>query len=146
MNEGPGRSTQAGSRLARWRHRDHTRGPLLASLAVLSLPLFTSSLAQGVIFQLVDLHFLSRLGASPMAAVIIVNQSLRNVVILLVMGASFGSQALVARAVGQGRFDAAEHIAGQTVLLGAAFALGLAALGGMIPEVLFALKSADLSG
>jgi putative MATE family efflux protein len=128
-----------------WRHRDHTRGSLVASIGVLAIPTMASSLTGGVVFQLVDLTFLSRLGEAPMASVIIVNQSLRQILFMLVMGASFGTQALVARSVGEGRTDAAEHVAGQSVLLGALFALAVAAMGGLFPEALFSLPGPDSS-
>jgi putative MATE family efflux protein len=143
MGEGGASATLRGGPLARWRHRDHTRGRLIASLAVLSLPLLTSGLLYGAVFQVVDLSFISRLGEAPMAAVIIVNQSLRTTVMMLVMGASFGAQALIARAVGEGRIEAAEHVAGQTVLLGALLALVLAAAGGLFPERLFSLPGPE---
>jgi putative MATE family efflux protein len=126
-----------------WRHRDHARGRLLPSLLVLALPLLASSLVAGVGFQLVELAFLARLGEAPMAAVIIVNQSLRQTLFLVVMGASFGSQALIARSVGEGRLEAAEHVAGQLVLLGVLFWLLVAAAGLAIPEQLFALAGPD---
>ncbi len=128
-----------------WRHRDHTRGSLIASIGVLALPTILGGLAGGVVFQLVELAFLSRLGDAPMASVIIVNQSLRQILFMLVMGASFGTQALVARSVGQGRTDAAEHVAGQSVVLGMLFAAVVALVGGFFPEALFALPGPDAS-
>ena len=92
-----------------WRDRDHTRGSLFASLLVLALPLLASSVLGGVVFQLVDLTFLSRLGEAPMAAVIIVNQTLRQLLMLLLIGGSFGSQALIAQAVGEGGVIGGNH-------------------------------------
>jgi putative MATE family efflux protein len=127
-----------------WRHRDHTRGSLLASLTVLALPMLGSGLA-GVVFQIVDLGYLSRLGDGPMAAVIIVNQSLRQTVFMVLMGASFGAQALIARAVGENRTDEAEHVAGQVILLGALLAALLAFVGGVFPGFLFSLPGPDPS-
>ena len=118
MEDGDGSATPARGLLARWRHHDHTQGRLIGSLAMLSLPLLISGLLHGAVFQVVDLSFISRLGEAPMAAVIIVNQSLRTSVMMLVMGASFGAQALIARAVGEGHIEAAERVAGQTVVLG----------------------------
>ena len=44
-----------------WRDRDHTRGRLVTSLVVLAVPLMASSFAM-VVFQIVDLTFISRLG------------------------------------------------------------------------------------
>jgi putative MATE family efflux protein len=126
-----------GGRFARWTWRDHTRGSLRASLAVLALPLLASS-ASGVLFQLVDLAFVSRLGEDAMTAVIVSNQALRQVAFLLAMGASFGAQALVARAVGEGRPEAAERLAGQVVLLGAGLGAAFAAVGVAFAEPLLA--------
>jgi putative MATE family efflux protein len=125
-----------------WRARDHTREGLLGSLFVLALPLVGGSLAQAG-FQLVEVGFLSRLGEAPMAAVIIANQSVRQMALLLVLGGSFGAQALLARAVGAGRVDEAERVAGQVVVLGLAFASLLALLGLAVPERLFAIAGPD---
>jgi Na+-driven multidrug efflux pump len=126
-----------------WRHRDHTRGRLLPSLLVLALPLVASSLVAVAGFQLVDLAFLSRLGEAPMAAVIIVNQTLRQTLLLVVLGVSFAAQALIARNVGEGNLEAAERVAGQLVLMGFAFWLLAAAAGWLFPEALFALARPD---
>ncbi|MFP6565095.1 MAG: MATE family efflux transporter [Myxococcota bacterium] len=118
-----------------WRNRDHTRGSLLVSLFVLALPLVATSLA-GVVFQLVDLGLISRLGEDATTAIIVSNQSLRQIVLVLAMGASFGAQGLVSQFVGSGRVDAAEHVAGQVVLLGGVFSVAIAGLGVWLPEVL----------
>lgn len=120
-----------------WSHRDHTRGSLLASLGVLAVPLLATSGA-GVVFQLVDLAFVSRLGEEATTAVIVTNQSLRQLAFLWVMGASFGAQGLVARHVGEGRIEDAEHVTGQVILLGGLFALVVGALGVAFAEPLLA--------
>jgi putative MATE family efflux protein len=117
----------------------------MGSLAVLALPLLVSSLLGAVVFQLVDLVFVSRLGEAPLASVIIVNQTMRQLVMLLVLGGGFGSQALIARAVGEGSSDRAGHVAGQVVLLGACFAALVALVGGLFAENLFSLTGADPS-
>ena len=126
----------------RWRGRDHTRGRLAGSLFVLAVPLVGGSLAQAG-FQLAELGFLSRLGEEPMAAVIIANQSVRQIATMLVLGGSFGAQALLARAIGAGRREEAEHVAGQVVVLGLCFALVLAALGLAVPDALYAISGPD---
>lgn len=114
---------------ARLRDRDHTRGSLLASLLTLALPLVATSLFGGVIFQLVDLKLISGLGDQAVTAVVVTNQSLRQGFFMLVMGGSFGAQSLIARAVGEAEPGAADHVAGQTVLVGACLALLIACLG-----------------
>lgn len=119
-----GRAASAGG----WRSRDHTRGRLLVSLVVLSLPLMATSLAQ-VVFQMVDLTFLSRLGEEATTAVVVTNQSVRQVFFMLTMGASFGAQALISRAIGEGNDELAEHVTGQVFLLGAALAVIVAVIG-----------------
>ncbi|MBW2266938.1 MAG: MATE family efflux transporter [Deltaproteobacteria bacterium] len=128
----------------RWRGRDHTRAGLLGSLAVLSTPMLASS-GLTLAFQLADLSFLAQLGDAPMAAVIIANQTLRQFVMMLLMGVAFGSQALIARAVGEGDTERAEHVAGQLVLIGAVFSSLVACIGLTIPDLLFRVAGSDPS-
>jgi len=130
-------------RLEGWRSRDHTRGSLLHSTLVLALPMMISSIGGTTLFQLVDLSFLSRLGDVPMASVIIVNQSLRQIIFMVVMGGSFGVQALIAREVGSGDPERAAQVAGQAVVVGALFSALVAVVGGLFPEALFSLPNPD---
>jgi len=128
-----------------WRHRDHTTGSLAGSLFVLSLPLVISGVLGGAVFQVFDLSFLSRLGEAPMAAVIITNQTVRQVSFLVAMGLSFAVQAGVARHVGAGDTRAAGHLAGQALALGLLLSVGIASLGLLAPEMLFSLPGPDPS-
>lgn len=131
------------SAFARWRDRDHTRGSLVASLATLALPLLATSLFGGVIFQMADLKLISGLGDDAMTAVVVTNQSLRQVFFMMVMGASFGAQGLIARSVGEGA-DRADHVAGQTVLMGLMLSTFVAALGLLFPaQLLGAMNVSD---
>lgn len=69
---------------------------------------------------------------------VVTNQSLRQAFFMLVMGASFGAQGLVARRVGEGRSEDAAHVAAQVYRLGLlAYAL-VAVLGAVLPETLLA--------
>jgi putative MATE family efflux protein len=122
------RTSGTGTRV-RWRDRDHTRGSLLASLWMLALPLVGTSVVAGVVFQLADLKLISGLGDQAMTAVVVTNQSLRQVFIMLVMGASFGSQGLIARSIGERNQERADHVAGQTVMMGAVLSLVVAVIG-----------------
>lgn len=128
-----------------WRNRDLTRGGLLESLFVLALPLVASGVLGGAVFQVFDLAFVSRLGDKAIAAVVITNQTVRQVSFMMVMGASFATQSLVARAVGSGDLERAEHLAGQSIALGAGYACAVALLGGLFPETLFSLAGPDPS-
>ncbi len=124
--------------LERLRERDYTQGSLYKSLFVLSIPLVATSLFGGVIFQMGDLKMVSSLGTDAMTAVIVTNQTLRQVFIMLVMGASFGAQGMVARAIGNRNQEAADHVAGQVILLGGLVSFFMACLGAFFPEELLA--------
>jgi len=127
--------------LERIRERDHTQGSLYGSLLVLSLPMVATSLFGGVIFQMGDLKLISGLGTDAMTAVIITNQTLRQVFVMVVMGASFGAQGMVARAIGNGDQEAADHVAGQVILLGVGLSIFMASLGIFFPaEMLKAMR------
>lgn len=105
---------------------------------MLSLPLAATSVIGGALFQLVDLEFVSSLGEEATTAVVVTNQSLRQLFFMLVMGASFGAQGLVARCVGAGDQAMADHVAGQVVLLGALLSTGVALAGLFFAEPLLA--------
>ncbi|MCP5040152.1 MAG: MATE family efflux transporter [bacterium] len=127
--------------LERLRGRDHTRGNLYGSLVVLSLPMVATSLFGGVVFQMGDLKLISTLGTDAMTAIIVTNQTVRQVFVMLIMGASFGAQGMVARAIGNGNQESADHVAGQVILLGGVLWLFMAALGLFLPgQMLAAMK------
>ena len=127
--------------LERLRDRDHTQGNLYKSLFVLSIPLVATSFFGGVIYQMGDLKLISALGTDAMTAVIVTNQSIRQAFVMLVMGASFGAQGMVARAIGSGNRETADHVAGQVILLGGLLSFVMACIGVFYPvEILTALK------
>ncbi|MFT5441170.1 MAG: putative MATE family efflux protein [Myxococcota bacterium] len=124
--------------LEHFRDRDHTKGSLYGSLLVLSLPLVATSIFGGVIFQMGDLKLISTLGTDAMTAIIITNQTLRQVFIMFVMGASFGAQGMVARAIGNGDQEGADHVAGQVILLGVGLSIFMACFGIFVPREMLA--------
>lgn len=105
---------------------------------MLAVPLLANSLVGGVAFQLIDLAFLSALGEDATTAVVVANQSLRQLFLMLVMGASFGAQGLVARAIGAGEPGAAERVAGQVLVIGGGISLVMALLGLLVPREMLA--------
>jgi putative MATE family efflux protein len=125
------------------RGRDHTRGNLLVSVLALAVPsILTMTLSFGV-FQVFELTFLGRLGEHALAAAGSSDQVLRQGLMLLVMGMTVASQMMIARFVGGGMIDRAEHVAGQTFVLGFALALLAAAIGAFAPEALVRLIARD---
>lgn len=127
------------------RHRDYTRGRLVSSLLALALPMVAGSLAMGVVFQIVDLAFLSRLGEGPLSAVIMVNQTVWQVVSMVMMGLNFATQSLIARAIGAGQVDGAEHIGGQSLVAAGLVAVLVACVGLFAPEETFGFARPDPS-
>ena len=84
MAETPPPSGGARAAVRSLSRRDHTRGSLLASLFALAFPMIATS-GLFMAFQVADLAFISRLGDAPMASVIIVNQVLRQIVMMMVI-------------------------------------------------------------
>jgi Na+-driven multidrug efflux pump len=131
------------SLLALLRDRDHTQGNLLVSVLVLALPsVFTTAFSFGV-FQVLELSFLGRLGEHALAAAGSSDQILRQGLMMLAMGMSVASQMMIARFVGSGRVDGAEHVAGQSYVLAAGLAVFAALTGGLFPEKLVRLVAFD---
>lgn len=127
----------------RLRDRDHTRGSLLVSIAVLSLPSALTSVAGLGLLQLVDLLFLGRLGPAAIAAAGATNQTLRQLFFLIVFGITVASQMMIARLVGESNVEGAEHVAGQTLVLGFGVAVFCAFVGGLFPGFLVSLVARD---
>ncbi|MGY8805715.1 MAG: MATE family efflux transporter [bacterium] len=125
--------------------RDHTKGSLLASMLVLALPMILGSIGVGAIYPIVDLSFLVRLGDQSMASVVIVNQTVWQLVIMGFMGLNFATQSHVAQWIGAGKPRQAEQMAGQALLLAAGLGIFIALVGGLAPQALLELSGADVS-
>lgn len=135
--------TAAPSLLARLRDRDHTQGNLLASVLALAAPSIATSVIAFGSLQMGDLYFLGQLGPESVAAAGAVNQTLRQVVFLLLLGISTASQMFIARLIGGGDVDGAEHVAGQTLLIGGALYVIAASVGLLFAEPLVGLVATD---
>ena len=129
--------------LARFRDHDHTRGSLVRSIAILALPAIVTSVAAQGSFQIVELWFLGELGPEAMAAAGSTNQTLRQIVFLLVLGLTSGSQMLIARAVGERDDAAAARVAGQTLVAGGSLWLLATVAGLFFAEPLVRLVTDD---
>lgn len=122
--------------------RDHTRGSVLVSLAVLALPALLMGLAGGAAYQAIELWFVGQLGAVSTAAFGVAAQSLVQVPLLAGFGIAVVSQALVALHFGAGRADDGAHVAGQALVLGAGVSL-VCAVVGQFPHPLLGLVTRD---
>ena len=130
--------------LARVRGRDHTRGNLLVSVLVLSLPsILTMTFSFGV-FQMLELSFLGRLGEHSLAAAGSSDQVLRQGLMLLVMGMTVASQMMIARFVGAGWSSGRSTSRARPSSLGAALAPDRRARpAALFPETLVRLIARD---
>jgi putative MATE family efflux protein len=128
---------------AQLRAHDPARGGLLRGVIALSVPSILQSVLAFGSYQLGDLYLTGRLGPAAIAAAGATNQTLRQVVFLLLMGLGTAAQMLVARLVGAGRRAEAEHIAGQVLLVGAGLWLATAAVGLGLAEPLVRLVARD---
>ncbi|MAE93940.1 MAG: hypothetical protein CL910_04715 [Deltaproteobacteria bacterium] len=141
--DGRGDASSSGSLWTRWRDHDHTQGSLLSSILVLAVPSILTSVAAMGLFQMVDLYFLGQLGPESLAAAGATNQTLRQIIFLLTMGLMTATQMFVARSVGEGAIERAEHMAGQTLLMGTVVWLVVTLLGLFAAEPLVSLVATD---
>ena len=99
--------------------RDWTKGSVIRNLLHLSWPMVLMETLY-VISQVVDMIWIGRLGSSAIAGV-----GIANMVLMLVMsmdiGIIMGVRAMVSRFVGADDLIAANHVAGQAFILGAAW-------------------------
>lgn len=125
----------------RGRGGDPTAGPLAASILFLAIPMVLEMVMESV-FAVVDIFFVSRLGAEAVAAVGL-TESLMTAVYTVAMGLSIGVTATVARRVGEKDPEAAGAATVQAMILGAAVAAVLGVLGVWQAERLLGLMGAS---
>lgn len=128
----------------RWFERttreDILAGPLSSTILRLTAPTLAGAVLQNA-QSLIDLFWVGRLGPSAIASV-----AMSGTVIMLLfptlMGLATGTTALVARAIGAGRYDEAGAVVKQSLLLGFALGAVSAALGWIFSSSLLRLLGA----
>lgn len=111
----------------RGRGGDPTRGPIGRAIVLLAIPMVLEMLMESV-FAVVDIFFVSMLGAEAVAAVGL-TETLMSLVYTVAVGLSIGATALVARRIGERDEEAAARATVQAVALGAALAVALGVVG-----------------
>lgn len=96
--------------------RDLTEGSVVKNIWHLALPMMVGNLFQNA-FNIVDMIFVSKLGASAIAAVTISGVVL-GFLFVIIIGIYMGTVALVARFIGAKKKSEAENVAMQSIFLG----------------------------
>lgn len=120
---------------------DYTAGPVGRAILLLSIPMVLE-MAMESVFAIVDIFFVSRLGADAVAAVGL-TEALLTVVYALAMGLGIGATALVARRIGEKDPEGAAHAAVQAILLALGISVVLGTLGSLYAGELLALMGAS---
>src|SRR5688572_33263121 len=108
-------------------HHDYTEGPLGRAIFLLAVPMVLETVMESV-FAVVDVFFVSRLGADAVATVGL-TESMMILVYSLAMGLGIGATATVARRIGERDNEGASHAAAQAILLGIAISVVLGVIG-----------------
>ena len=108
-------------------HRDYTDGPVGRAILLLAIPMVLELVLESV-FAVVDVFFVSRLGADAVATVGL-TESMLTIIYAVAIGLSVGAMATVARRIGEKDRDGAARAAVQAIALGVIVAVP-AGLGG----------------
>ncbi len=125
--ERPQRTWDAVKDAIRGSHHDYTEGPIGRAIFLLAVPMVLETVMESV-FAVVDVFFVSRLGADAVATVGL-TESMMVLVYSLAMGLGIGATATVARRIGERDAEGAAHAAAQALLLGLLISVVLGVLG-----------------
>ncbi len=121
--------------------RDFTKIPLSKAIILLSIPMVLEMIMESV-FALVDIFFVSRLGAEAVATVGI-TESLMTIIYAVGIGLSVGTTALVARRIGEKRPEDASVAAVQAIIIGIVVSLAFSLVGIFFAKDLLRLMGAS---
>ena len=121
--------------------RDFTQIPLSKAIILLSIPMVLEMIMESV-FALVDIFFVSRLGAEAVATVGI-TESLMTLIYAIGIGLSVGTTALVSRRIGEKRPEEASVAAVQAIFTGIMVSLIFSAAGIFFAKDLLRLMGAS---
>jgi putative MATE family efflux protein len=130
----PQRTWDAVKDAIRGTHHDYTEGPLGRAIFLLAVPMVLETVMESV-FAVVDVFFVSRLGADAVATVGL-TESMMILVYSLAMGLGIGATATVARRIGERDAEGAAHAAAQALLLGLIVSMVLGILGVVLAPTL----------
>jgi putative MATE family efflux protein len=120
---------------------DYTEGAIGRSVILLAIPMLLE-MAMESIFAVVDVFFVSRLGAEAVATVVL-TESMLTMVYTLAMGLGIGATAMVSRRIGERDQDGAATAAMQAIWLGVIVAAVLGICGAVFAPQLLRAMGAD---
>ena len=108
-------------------HRDYTEGNLNSAIVLLSIPMILEMMMESL-FGIVDVFFVSRLGANAVATVGY-TESLLTLIFGVAIGLSMATTAFVARRIGEKDPEGASDAAVQAIALGVIFSIVVGIIG-----------------
>ena len=121
-------------------HRDYTEGAIGRAILLLAVPMVLELVLESV-FAVVDVFFVSRLGADAVATVGL-TESMLIIIYAVAMGLSVGAMAIVARRIGERDRAGAARAAVQAILLGLIVAIPIGVGGAWFSKPLLSLMGA----
>ena len=122
-------------------HRDYTEGHVSRAILILAIPMVLEMIMESV-FAVCDVFFVSKLGATAVAAVGL-TESWLTLIYALAMGLAISASAMVARRTGEKDREGAAKAAGQGILLALAVAIVLGVAGGTLAPRLLGVMGAS---
>jgi putative MATE family efflux protein len=117
--------------------QDFTEAPMGRAILLLAVPMVLEMVMESI-FALVDVFFVSRLGADAIATVGL-TESMLAILYALAMGLSIGASAMIARRTGEKDPEGAARVAVQAIGLAVLFSLPIAGVGLLFAPQLLAL-------
>jgi putative MATE family efflux protein len=124
-------------------HRDYTEGPVGPAIVLLAIPMVLE-MAMESLFAVVDVFFVSRLGADAVATVGL-TEAMLTIVYTVAMGLSIGATAVVSRRIGEKDPEGAAQAAVQSLALGMVVAAAIGVFGIVNARELLTLMGASPS-
>ena len=122
-------------------HVTYTEGPIGRAVLLLAIPMVLELILESV-FAVVDVFFVSRLGADAIATVGL-TESMLTIVYAVMTGLCMGVTAVVARRIGEGDADGAARGAVQAIVLGVAVAIPIGVAGVWLAPSMLAVMGAS---
>lgn len=121
--------------------RDFTQGNIAEAVVLLAIPMILE-LGLESVFAVVDMYFVSSLGANAIATVGLTEAAV-TIVYSIAMAIATGASAIVSRRTGEKNPNAAAHSAAQAIMIAVAASLFISAVGLFFPDSILRVMGAS---